>query len=67
MGRKEKAGTWQKRRKPSKKPNGFLLGDSLIALLIVMISGFLILSAMSALKKCTELQVHPEMERIEYR
>lgn len=63
MGRKEKAGS----RKGISKLNGFLLGDSLIALLVVMISGFLILSAMSALKKCTELQVHPEMETVEYR
>lgn len=45
----------------SKKKNGFLMVESLLALLICIISSFLLLTSISALSKSLQLDVHSSM------
>lgn len=42
--------------------NGFLLAEALLALLICMISGYLLLQSISTLSKAMQLSVQPTME-----
>lgn len=44
-------------------PNGFLLADSLLALLIVLLCSSLILAAGFSLHKASEIQCDPEIDR----
>lgn len=44
------------------KKNGFLLAESLLALLICMLSSFLLLMAVHTLTKCQRLGVEPMMQ-----
>lgn len=45
-----------------KRTNGFLLAESLLALLICMISGCLLIATLSTLSKSLQLSVQTRME-----
>lgn len=49
------------RQKPLKKSNGFFLGESLLALLVCMVAGFLIFASVCALASVSRLQIAEEM------
>lgn len=53
-------------RKSAKRRNGFLLQDSLLALIVIILAVLILLSLSTALKKASQLQVSAEISREDF-